>query len=347
MIFSLFEPVDAKKPKIDRIKELQKLQENELLIELDKETFTRYIIEPSKRDYDVFIYYTLSKKCEHCVSIEGELKEVAYSYIQSDKHKPSDGSRPIFFAKVEYNDEKTGMFFAASDFSSVPILGFANSELKNEYYLNYHLTYIDKYLWKFSSQDFNDAGKLLEHVNKLSGENVEQKYTMYRIMAGNALIFSVIGVLFFFKDNIGSLLQNKYVWIVGTSLIFIQCVGGIAFNMIHKVPTFKYAQDSNGEVYIEEYFQKSQRSQYSGEGYMISMLMFTIGALMVVYTYVNRIKSQVKREVICLALIVAIFFGVTVLQTIFSMKASHYNPTFYPPEGYMKGPLSVDQGTNI
>lgn len=48
--------------------------------------------------------------------------------------------------------------------------------------------------------------------------------------------------------------------------------------MIHQVPTFRYGYDSSGSVVVEEYIQKNQRSQYSGEGYMISMLMMTIGA---------------------------------------------------------------------
>jgi hypothetical protein len=343
MFLSLFKPVVA----ASKLEELQELQKKDSLIEFGKEEFKKYVAEDQVYDYDMIIYYTLSKKWDHCVQIEEELKQVAYSYVQSGKcTKSEENPRPIFFSKIEYGEE-TGEFFVSSDFNSVPILALLSPETKNKLRVSFKLEYPEKHLWKISTQDFFDAGKILEHVNKITHNNIELKYTLYRIMAGNIIIFGAIGVLFFFRDYIGLILQNKIVWMIGTSIIFIQCVGGIAFNMIHKVPTFRYAQDENGEVYIEEYFQRSQRSQYSGEGYMASMLMFSIGALMVLYAYVNRIKNTFTREVVWLVLIVAIFFGIVLLQGIFALKASHYSPSFYPPDHYMKGPLSIDQGTNI
>ena len=51
-------------------------------------------------DYDVLIYYTLSTKCDHWVTIEEELKQVAYSYLQSERHLSNDpDKRPVIFCK--------------------------------------------------------------------------------------------------------------------------------------------------------------------------------------------------------------------------------------------------------
>lgn len=277
---SMIEPVAAKDQKT---KDMEELQESNLIIELNRNDFIKYVLSQNK-EYDVLVYYTLSQNCDHCVDIEKELQQVSYSYIKSNKHLLEHTQRPIFFVKIEYNQANSEIF-AASGFQSVPIICLANEKLAKKYAKNGDAKYDSKYEWKMSTQDFHDAGKLLEHVNKVTHSDVELKYTLYRIMMGNILIFGIAGVLFFFKDYLGGLLRNKTIWMVGTAIIYIQCIGGIAFNMIHKVPTFKYGHDSTGGMVVEEYFQRNQRSQYAGEGYMASLLMFTIGALMVGYVY--------------------------------------------------------------
>lgn len=292
--FAMIKPVAAVSKKQT---EMQKRQESALLIELERDDFVKYVLE-EPRDYDVLVYYTLSQKCDHCIAIETELEQVAYSYVQSGKHLPQEGTqRAIFFVKAEYRRENADIFIA-SDFSSVPIICLATPELAKQFTEKGTAKYEEKYEWKISTQDFSDAGKLLEHVNKVSKNEVELKYTLYRILTGNLIIFAAFGILFFFRDFLGNLLRNKLVWMIGTALIYIQCIGGVAFNIIHKVPTFKYGFDKSGGMIVEEYFQRSQRSQYSGEGYMASLLMFTIGALMVVYAYLNRIKSNLRKEAV-------------------------------------------------
>jgi len=67
----------------------------------------------------------------------------------------------------------------------------------------------------------------------------------------------------------------------------------------------------------------------------------------VVFSYLNRIKNPISKEIICLGVILGIFSLVTILNMVFTMKANGYHPTFMPPEHYVSGPLANDQGTNI
>lgn len=343
VLFGLFPGVAAKSSKLD---ELRALQERSLIIEFTKSDYQRYVLD-EPRDYNIIMYYTLSQKWDHCVSMESELSEVANSYINAKKHlvDPKDGSS-IFFAKLEYSQD-TEIMFQKCGFTSVPILALSKPEIARQHAEQKTSKYPKDMEWRLSSQDFFDAGKILEHVNKITNENVELKYTLLRIMQGNFLIFALWVLAFFFKDHIGYLLQQKVVWIAGTVVVFIMCVGGTAFNMIHKVPTFRYGHDASGNVVVEEYFQRNQRSQYAGEGYMVSMLIFIISLSMLCFIYAGNIKSKLNKEVIWMIIVLALYIMVLTLNAIFELKAASYNPTFFPPDHYQKGPLMFDQGTII
>lgn len=100
---------------------------------------------------------------------------------------------------------------------------------------------------------------------------------------------------------------------------------------------------------MEEYFRRDQRSQYYGEGYLTSMLMLTIGVIFIVFTLINQfnIKDGMRQEVIGVILVMVIFFLIMMLSHAFGIKSHHYTPSLFPPDHYMSGPYSNDQGTNI
>lgn len=77
---------------------------------------------------------------------------------------------------------------------------------------------------------------------------------------GNVLIIGVAAIAWFSKNLVLQLLQIKPLWYIGSAFIFIMCIGGTAYNMIHGVPPFKYAKDeASGNYYIDEYFQRQIR----------------------------------------------------------------------------------------
>jgi len=102
-----------------------------------------------------------------------------------------------------------------------------------------------------------EAPKTLENLNKILNKDVQLKYTFYRIMMGNIVIVVLAAVAWFSKSFVLEIIKIKPLWYFGTALVFIMCIGGTAYNMIHGVPNFKYAKDeASGNYYIEEYFQR-------------------------------------------------------------------------------------------
>lgn len=331
-----------------KLKELQNRMQSSMIIEFTKDDFKNYWLEEHS-DYDVLLYYTLSSKWEHCVTIEEELKQVAYSFIQSERHLHNDETkRPVIFAKIEYNALNSDIF-ALSNYTSVPILALVQPSLVKSFRDNRAIIYPSKLEWKISSMDFYDAGKIMEHVNKITNSNVELKYTLSRVMIGNVLILCIAVGLFLLKDIIAMVIQNKTVWMIGTFIIFVMWVGGTAFNMIHSPPTFKYKYDQSGSLSVEEYFRRDQRSQYYGEGYLTSMLMLTIGVIFILFTLLNQfgIKDSMRKEAIGIIFVLVLFGLIMMLAYVFGIKSHHYTPSLFPPDHYMSGPYSNDQGTNI
>ena len=62
---------------------------------------------------------------------------------------------------------------------------------------------------------------------------------------GNIVIIGIVTVLFMLRNFVRSLLMLKPVWYFITCFAFVLCIGGTAYNMIHGVPPWKYAQDPN------------------------------------------------------------------------------------------------------
>lgn len=343
IFFSFIQPVSAKSK---RLTEMSKLQENNYIIEFGWKEYKRYVIE-NPGSYQVIMYFTLTERCDQCVATESELKEVSHSYYKAGKHVPGeDGSLPIFFAKIEYT-QANHEAFQLSQFTSVPIIALAGKEMAKQYKTKKTFVYPNKFAWTLNSDDFTDAGKLIEHINKITNSKVDIRYTMMRTLTGTAMILTAFIVLFLIKDKIASLIQNRHIWVIGSSIIFIQCIGGIAFTIIHSVPTFKYGHDESGALIVEEFIQRNQRGQYAGEGYICSFIIFLTAAALIGFVKLEKMKQSGRKEIYCLVLIAATFIGFTIINEIFIMKSPQYNPGIYPPDHYMLGPLSVDQGTNI
>jgi OST3 / OST6 family, transporter family len=141
--------------------------------------------------------------------------------MQSEMHLSGDETkRPIIFAKIEYNALNSDVF-AISNYTSVPILALAQPSLVKSFRQTHSVIYPAKLEWKISSMDFFDAGKIIEHINKITNSNVELKYTLGRVMLGNAIILGACLVLFVLKNYIAMIIQNKTAWMVGTFIIFV------------------------------------------------------------------------------------------------------------------------------
>jgi thiol-disulfide isomerase/thioredoxin len=218
LFFSMIPGVHAAESK--QYKELLQKQNSALIIPFEYKDFNRYVMK-NPGDYQVIMFYTLSEKCPHCETTEVELEQVANSYIAAGKHHRNEGENPIFFAKIEYTQTNQDAF-KLSGYTSVPVLTVANLELAETYKKTGKLNYGIKYEWKITSMDFTDAGKLIEHVNKVTDSKVDIKFTFSRNLFGASLILAALFFIFFIRKWISDFIRNKVAWNVVSAIVFIQ-----------------------------------------------------------------------------------------------------------------------------
>jgi hypothetical protein len=72
-------------------------------------------------------------------------------------------------------------------------------------------------------------------------------------------------------------------------MTFCICTGGVVYGIIHNAPWFKFEKDEFGKMYVAEYFMRGQRSQWAGEGYIVSCLVAATGFALIALSRVNTL----------------------------------------------------------
>jgi hypothetical protein len=98
-----------------------------------------------------------------------------------------------------------------------------------------------------------------------------------------------------------------------------------------------------GETII---FSGGNREQYGLEGWIVSISITLVALLFVAVIVFSQKSSQPYTLVFAGAAIFLIWFIVDQLEHIYKEKG-WYGPRMRPPDGYILGPLSRDQGNNI
>lgn len=153
---------------------------------------------------------------------------------------------------------------------------------------------------------------------------------------------SVAAAGVFIYINLKFIWTNWIVWFVGSLLIYITCVSGVIYDIIHDVP-FVGRDPKTGEAMI---FATGNREQYGAEGVVISLSIAFIGILFVAIIVMGQKLDKKYSLIGSLISLAIIYILVDQLQTIYKSK-SWYGPSFTPPGGYLTGPISRDQGNNI
>lgn len=298
------------------------------------------------RPYDVVILFTLKYKCNICEAVKNEFGLVAESFIDAGVYKPDmyHKKRAVFFGILYYSEETNSIFKSLKLPSTTSILYTTPQNIhvddNNEPYIKYDEDFVIGYK---DRPDQVFAHKILEFVNAKGSRKVELKknpllFILYFIMFLGIL---VLGYSLF--TNFKQVFLSPYVWLIGTFIIFIVCIGGIVYNIIHHTPFAKFDRDGN----IVEFIHSGQRSQYIGEGLLMSTLFVTIGTLLMSFNWINKIRGYWPHRIAALIIIFLIAILSRVVTAIYQKKASWYGPTFYPPSGYTRGPLIKDQGNSF
>eukprot|EP01016_Furgasonia_blochmanni_P021687 TRINITY_DN2387_c0_g1_i15.p2 TRINITY_DN2387_c0_g1~~TRINITY_DN2387_c0_g1_i15.p2 ORF type:complete len:276 (+),score=65.29 TRINITY_DN2387_c0_g1_i15:1582-2409(+) len=202
--------------------------------------------------------------------------------------------------------------------------------------------YLKENLWLMSQSDgVITSSKLLEYVNKRTFRNVEYKEPLINlfILLGLLVGFGFFGyvILTTFKK----FFLNRRVWLFGSLVVYVICMGGVVYNIIHNVPFT--GVDKHGNT---EWFSSGGGYQLGAEGYIMSFSITLGGLLWILFTKLAKTQNQSQSRLYYLVTIVAIWMVITFLETVYKGKG-YYNPHFWPQPHYIRGPLMNDQGNSL
>lgn len=344
LIFTTFLSFTLCHPKGDELRGRSKNSENGVII-FNSNSYKEYVMK-HPRPYDVVILFTLKYKCKLCDSVTEEFMKAAESYQFSEGYKPdmAQRKRAVFFGILYYSDDTSLIFKNLKLPSTTSLLYTTPSNIQlddnNEAFVKYDEDFVIGYKER---SDLILAHKMLEFVNAKSGRRiVEKKNPIVFLLYFITFIF-ILGSGFYLFNNFKQFFMSPYLWLVGSLLVYIICIGGIVYNIIHGTPFAKFDRYGN----IVELIHAGQRSQYVGEGLLLSSLFVLGGTIMMAFTWINRIRSNWQHKIATLILVFLMVVIFRIIISIYQKKASWYGPTFFPPYGYTRGPLIKDQGNSF
>lgn len=295
------------------------------------------------RPYDVVILYTLKMNCNFCDTIKEEYFKVAESYYDNKALIPdkANNKRAVFFGVLYYSEDAKEIFKALKLPAQTTIMYTTPHNIlvndNNEAYIKYDEENIIPYKER---RDFVLAHKIIEFINAKSRRSIDVNKNPFLFLFYFIVFCLILYLGVFLYQHFKFLLLSPYVWTIGSLAIFIICIGGIVYNILHGAAFFKYDREGN----IIEYIHTGQRAQYAGEGLLLSGMFVLIGSLMFLMTCINRIPGHLNHKLSFILICVLIVFLSKSLTTIYRIKASWYRPEFNPPSNYIKGSLLMDQG---
>lgn len=327
------------------------------------EDYSRYVFQ-SPRPYHLFLLMSMGGCCnirkghcnKDCGRSEASFKKIAASYhvlgehslsINEDMVKNTDEDKqPVYFAIIHCDAKTNGKKLLepickqAHKLENVPKIFHARSSTFKR--RNNIIQFRPQH--SFSTSDWNDHNKLF---NWVQGFAPRHKLVLYQDLFARLYL---MGPIVMYGSGalgvavVGAILVRQLPILMVFGAAAIQWLGcsGITYNLIHGM---------NWHGHNQEYFARSNRSQYVYEGLLCSGLYMGAGLLFVIVIFgaKGRYKSMYTSSIItflCSAAVIASFGCVWVLMSIYrSYKAGWYTaPGFMPPEGYRHGSLSVDRG---
>jgi len=331
-------------PKADKLRELT-LSSDRGLIEFNAEMYKEYVMT-HPRPYDIVILYTLKRKCTLCERVSNEFIQVADSFRDANGFKPDmiSRKRAVFFAILYYTEETMAIFKSLKFPSMTTILYTSphNIQFNNlgEPYIEYDEDYVISYNER---SDKIYALKMMEFANAKSQRKFPLKKNPIEFLAYFLMFVALIFFGFSIYKNFKPILLSPILWLTGSMLILIICMGGIVYNILHGTPFAKYDRDGN----IVEFIHSGQRSQYAGEGVLMSSLFVLGGTILYSFVWLNRIQGYTEHKFASFGAIIFIIIDMQIIFSIYRIKARWYYPTFLPPGHYVTGPLINDQGNSF
>jgi len=236
--------------------------------------------------------------------------------------------------------------FKGHAFNTVPYLTVSAMDMKRAPRLDSFYPEEDK--WLISGQEVYDARMQITFVNNHLSTDVQIKFTFTTIVINNIIVMIILTAFATLVKQMYNILLNQYTWMFVGLVVYVICTAGTVFSILNGMPIFRFERNEFGAVVITEYFQRGQRGQWAGEGYIMSVMGTIIGLLFLSLNNVEKFSDNKYQQRMYVYILIFVLF---VLQQIYlacyRIKSPWYNPSFAPPDYYTTGSLMKDQGNNI
>ncbi|OII75269.1 uncharacterized protein cubi_03748 [Cryptosporidium ubiquitum] len=283
------------------------------------------------RDYDLVILYTGTKKsCPSCETSSNNFEVMANNY-----YKQLKPNQKIFFGYL-YVD-KVENVVGIHKLRFLPAIIYIES---SKQFLTSSLSFSRENQWRIPEQKDVSSAAMIRFLNSRTGNNYEIILSFEEKVKRISMLISLLVVSILCIYNIIMLARNK------PFIIMILAVIACSISMSGLVYSIQH-----GKYQSRDFFAPNPRVQNLHEGMLMSILM-TSSSLFLFLTpfFIHEKISIFKRKISgWSAFILFILFTCSVLFIYFGYKTkvAWYAPTFYPPPGYLKGPLLVDRGNSF
>lgn len=184
----------------------------------------------------------------------------------------------------------------------------------------------------------------LDFINRRLSHDVKLKLPFFTVLFKNMILFSILALLIGMIIVIRPILIDRTVWFGLSIFGYIVCTSGFIYSELHNMPMFRFDKDQYGSMGISEYFMRSQRSQYAGEGYITSLIAFFTSMCFLLFLKSDQflqVTGNTRRVVLLVAMLLG-YSGIGLYVQCYKIKSPWYNTQFQPPHDYLRGPLSRD-----
>jgi len=183
----------------------------------------------------------------------------------------------------------------------------------------------------------------LNTSTKKVNRNVEYKEPIINLLILFVFLGLVGAVLLKLFIKFRNFFINNKLWFVGSIIIYFVCMAGVVYDIIHGVPFTNIDRAGNFEWY-----HSGSRSQFGLEGFLMSGAIVFAGLMFILFQFLPKLSGLgMSGTVSYIVVSVLIYLAFAWVEDIYHKKSGFYNPAFWPPAHYIKGPLMRDQGNNI
>lgn len=154
---------------------------------------------------------------------------------------------------------------------------------------------------------------------------MQPQFPFHVILIKNLVLFAVLGALIVLVVKIRDYLIDQYLWLVIAWTSYVICTSGVVYTILNTVPVFRFDQDQYGKMFVSEYFMRSSRQQYGGEGYIVAFIALAVSMAFLFMSKVDALfEKALHRRVAILAAIFVGFMGIQLYVMCYRIKTPWY-----------------------